>query len=129
MKDVESTSLKCQSLLLIAGVRVLLTCNDETQGIFLKCQLDEVRDPAGVMAVMKAVKFRVEFHELDPQQEAELGYRVSVVMTLEKGAVSTFRLVHQRLQREWDFDNEHSQRQSAPYPKSYQRSPAMVRSY
>ena len=129
VKDVESTSLKCQSLLLIAGVRVLLTCNDETQGIFLKCQLDEVRDPAGVMAVMKAVKFRVEFHELDPQQEAELGYRVSVVMTLEKGAVSTFRLVHQRLQREWDFDNEHSQRQSAPYPKSYQRSPAMVRSY
>ena len=89
---------------------------------FLKCKLDEVRDPAGVMSVAKAAKFRVEFHALNTNdaEEGRACYQVVMEMILEKGAMSTFKLVHQRLKKEWDFVEDV---QPSPYASGI-RSPA-----
>jgi hypothetical protein len=66
----------------------------------LKCRVDEVQDPTGTMAVTNAVKFRVEMHDVDEVKEAE-GYAVGMVFVLEKGAGSTFRMVSEKVSREW----------------------------
>lgn len=69
----------------------------------LKCRLEEVRDPVGIMATVKAVKFRVEL-KIPPTVQAIAGYTVALNIVMEKGALSSFKMVYGRLRREWDFD-------------------------
>ena len=99
--DPHTSREECQRILHGLGVRVVLIHADGL-GI-LKCRLDEVADPVGVMGVTKAVRFRVEVHTASDAQEAA-GYQTMLQLIQEKGAASSFRLVFGRLRREWDLD-------------------------
>lgn len=118
-KDLDTTCEECRRLLANAGVNFVLMDNEDPRVTYLRCHLDEVRDPAGVMATVKAVKFRVELRRLDmhwhPSDES--AFTVSVDMLLEKGSLASFRLVHQRLKRDWDLDIIHEERSGLIYSK------------
>jgi hypothetical protein len=60
-------------------------------------------DPAGVMAIAKAVRFRVELHAVTYAHSVS-GYVTSLTLVQEKGALSSFKLVYNRLRREWGLD-------------------------
>ncbi|KAI0322810.1 kinase-like domain-containing protein [Amylostereum chailletii] len=99
--DEQATREECQRLLVDMGVRVLLT-NAENGGV-LKCKMEDVVDPAGVMGILKAVRFRVEVHKA-AQAQAVAGYTTTLHLIQEKGTISTFKLVYNRLRREWELD-------------------------
>jgi len=100
------------------GVSVLL---EDVQGWgVLKCKVDDVLDVSGVVT-QKQVRFRVEFQPyrapapVSPALESPTGRAFSLApppqlcactLTLvqEKGALSTFRAVYQRLKCEWRLD-------------------------
>lgn len=103
MLDEAASRSACRRLLSNAGINVTTMHADDSRATFLQCKLEEVRDPAGVMSVAKAVKFRIEFHPLNTREAAEPHYQVMIEMILEKGALSSFRLIYQRLRKEWDF--------------------------
>jgi hypothetical protein len=68
-----------------------------------------VRDPAGVMCVMKATKFRVELHGLRAEvvgkgKVKEESYEVKLVFIHEKGSSESFKVVYSRVRREWELD-------------------------
>ncbi|KAG8884936.1 clathrin associated protein complex large subunit [Tulasnella sp. 331] len=114
--DSRITRDECKSLLRTIGVAVVVQNSESAGGGVLKCKLDEVRDPAGVMAVVKAVRFRVEFHQTSSSHMAA-GYITSLTLVQEKGALSSFKLLFNRLRREWELDvpgglHSHSQRSS-----------------
>ena len=57
------------------------------------------------MPVAKAVGFRVELHAVvGSTAHAVAGYVTSMTMVQEKGALSSFKMVYNRLRREWDLD-------------------------
>jgi serine/threonine-protein kinase HSL1, negative regulator of Swe1 kinase len=122
MLDESASRTAARRLLTNAGVNVVVTHSEEMRRTFLHCTLDEVRDPAGVMAVAKAVRFRVEFHVMDTRSAptGALYYKIDMEMILEKGAMSSFKLVHQRLKKEWEFVEDV---QPSPYTSRI-RSPA-----
>jgi len=93
------------------GIRVTLT-HAEGLGI-LRCKLDEVKDPAGVIALAKAVRFRVEVHRPSISQ-SEAGYEVALHLVQEKGASSSFQAVYARLRRNWDLDAPRTQLPFSP---------------
>ncbi|KAI0051029.1 Pkinase-domain-containing protein [Auriscalpium vulgare] len=99
--DAHASREECRRILSSIGVRVILTQAEET-GI-LKCKVDEMVDPVGVMGVAKAVRFRVEVHRPTPPQTLA-GYSTTLQLVQEKGALSSFKLVYNRLRREWDLD-------------------------
>ncbi|KAI0295388.1 kinase-like domain-containing protein [Multifurca ochricompacta] len=99
--DPHTSREECKRILYGLGVRAVLIHADD-MGI-LKCRLDETSGPAGVMGVVKAVRFRVEVHSANEAQE-DAGYQTVLQMVHEKGAVASFRLVYTRLRREWDLD-------------------------
>ena len=99
--DPHTTREECKRILHGLGVRAVLT-HAEDLGT-LKCRLDEIADPAGVMGVTRAVRFRVEVHPASEAQEAA-GYQTVLQMVQEKGAASSFRLMYGWLKREWDLD-------------------------
>ncbi|KAG9041278.1 hypothetical protein FS837_012477 [Tulasnella sp. UAMH 9824] len=101
--DPRITRDECRKLLKSFGVGVVLQNSEGPTGGILKCKLDEVRDPAGVMAVVKAVRFRVEFHHTS-SSHAIAGYITSFTLVQEKGALSSFKLIFNRLRREWELD-------------------------
>ena len=100
-QDVAETRRECRQILESMGVSVMLT-QTEGMGIF-KCRLDEMKDPAGVMATVKPVKFRIELR-IPTTVQAVSGYTVLLDMVMEKGAHSSFKLVYGRLRREWVLD-------------------------
>lgn len=55
------------------------------------------------MGVTKAVRFRVEMHGVG-HAHSVAGYASSVAMVQEKGALSTFKLLYNRLRRDWELD-------------------------
>lgn len=55
------------------------------------------------MAVVKAVRFRVEFHHTSASHTIA-GYVTSLSLIQEKGALSSFKLIFNRLRREWELD-------------------------
>ncbi|KAH9975652.1 kinase-like domain-containing protein [Russula compacta] len=99
--DPHTSREECKRILHGLGVHAVLIHADGP-GI-LKCRLDEVADPAGVMGVIKAIRFRVEVHVANEAQEAT-GYQAVLQLVQEKGAASSFRLIYGRLRREWDLD-------------------------
>jgi serine/threonine-protein kinase HSL1 (negative regulator of Swe1 kinase) len=99
--DPHTSREECKRILHGLGVRTVLIHADGP-GI-LKCRLDEIADPAGVMGVTKAVRFRVEVYAASEAQETA-GYQTVLQLVQEKGAASSFRLMYSRLKREWDLD-------------------------
>ncbi|KAJ7155501.1 kinase-like domain-containing protein [Mycena crocata] len=100
MRDVYTTRNECRRLLMGMEVRVVL---EDSEGLgVLKCRLDEVRDPSGLMTVLKAAKFRVEVQRFLNDANSQ---SVSVLLVHEKGSVDSFKEVYKRLHREWDLDN------------------------
>ena len=55
------------------------------------------------MAVTRAVRFRVEMHGVG-HAHTVAGFTTSVTMIQEKGALSTFKLLYNRLRRDWELD-------------------------
>jgi serine/threonine-protein kinase HSL1 (negative regulator of Swe1 kinase) len=114
--DFTTSRDECRRLLMGLGVRVTV----ENTG-YLRCRLDEFRgmyqrrstvgftdrasllDPSGVMAVTNAVRFRVEMHAVG-HAHTVAGFTTSVIMIQEKGALSTFKLLYNRLRRDWELD-------------------------
>ncbi|CAK5267567.1 unnamed protein product, partial [Mycena citricolor] len=92
------TKNECRRVLMGMDVRVVL--EDADGGSVLRCRFDEFRDPAGVMTVVKAVKFRVEVQRCPGSSEG-----VSLVLVHEKGSVDTFKEIFKRLRREWVLDD------------------------
>ena len=72
-------------------------------------------DPSGVMAITKAVRFRVEIHGVG-HAHTVAGFTTSVTMIQEKGALSTFKLLYNRLRRDWELD--------APLPPILLKTPS-----
>ncbi|KZP01684.1 Pkinase-domain-containing protein [Calocera viscosa TUFC12733] len=103
---------ECRKMLQNLGVTVLLQ-NADGPGV-LKCRLDEIRDPAGVMAVTKAVRFRVEFHLTTSVQNAA-GYTTVMTLIQEKGALSTLKVIYARFRQEWEATLD------SPRPSEYLR--------
>ncbi|TFY81631.1 hypothetical protein EWM64_g2381 [Hericium alpestre] len=99
--DAHASREECWRLLNNVGVRVVLT-HAESLGV-LKCKMDEMADPAGVMGVVKAVRFRVEIRDATSAHSAA-GYQTELQLIQEKGALSSFKLVYNRLKRDWDLD-------------------------
>lgn len=106
--DVHATRNECRRLLMGMNVKVVLE-GAEGLGV-LKCRLDEVKDPSGVMGVLKAAKFRVEVHHYPSDdmkgkgRASEEGYEVSLLLVYEKGATESFKEVYRRLKRDWEMD-------------------------
>jgi serine/threonine-protein kinase HSL1, negative regulator of Swe1 kinase len=99
--DMHTSREECMRILHGLGVRAVLIHADGP-GI-LKCRLDEITDPAGVMGVTKSVRFRIEVHVASEAQETA-GYQTVLQLVQEKGAASSFRLMYGRLRLEWDLD-------------------------
>ncbi|KAF8582778.1 Pkinase-domain-containing protein [Ramaria rubella] len=107
--DAYTTRGECARLLRELGVSVLLADSDEHS--ILKCMLEEIRDSVGIV-VTKAVRFRVELHSATNAHSIS-GYVTSLTMVQEKGALSSFKLVYNRLRRGWDMDTPPSTRTSS----------------
>lgn len=101
-QDAAFTRQECREILEGMGLHVVLT-QAEGMGV-LKCRLEQSRDPAGLMPPVKAVKFRVEVYRPTTLQ-AIAGYKSTLNLVLEKGAASSFKMVFNRLRREWELDS------------------------
>ncbi|KAG6857459.1 hypothetical protein H0H87_003526 [Tephrocybe sp. NHM501043] len=101
--DRYTTRNECRRLLMAMNIRVVL---EDPQGPgILKCRLDEVKEPSGVMNVFKAVKFKVDFHEPQLYCEGdEEVLKMSLVVGYEKGSIETFKEICRRLGYEWVLD-------------------------
>ncbi|KAJ3772219.1 Pkinase-domain-containing protein [Lentinula raphanica] len=92
--SVHVTRNECRRLLMAMDVRVIL---EDVEGLgVLKCKLDEIRDPNGIMSAMKPVKFKVDVRQMDKEP--------FLILIHEKGSAETFREVCKRLRREWTLD-------------------------
>ncbi|KAH7106012.1 kinase-like domain-containing protein [Auriculariales sp. MPI-PUGE-AT-0066] len=101
MYDMAVTRQECVRMLTHIDVNVL-----ELQGSVLKCRMDDIRDPTGLLVVAKTVRFRVELHAVGPHAaHGTASYATMVTMVQEKGALSSFKYVHSRLRREWELDH------------------------
>ncbi|GLB41799.1 putative pkinase-domain-containing protein [Lyophyllum shimeji] len=115
--DVQTTRNECRRLLMAMDIRVVLE-DPENLGL-LKCRLEEVREPTGLINTMKAVKFRVELQKPRLlEQEDEAALMMSLTVFYEKGSTQTFREVCRRLQEGWTLD-ETSTRRSGPGPGQF----------
>jgi hypothetical protein len=73
----------------------------------LRHQLDELRDPAGAMGVVKLVRFRVEIRKASDAQGLTAGgdgHGLALVIVQEKGTASGFKAVFAKLKRDWGLD-------------------------
>ena len=66
MHDPDTSREGCKHILRGLGVSAVLIHADVPGA--LKCRLDEITDPAGVMGVTKTVRFRVEVHAVSEEQ-------------------------------------------------------------
>ena len=99
--DIKTTRNECRRLLMGMNVRVIL---EGLEGLsVLRCRLEEVKDPSEVMGVLKAVKFRVELHQLLGHRDDDISM-VSLTLIHEKGSIETFQEIYKRLERVWSLD-------------------------
>ncbi|KAI0766949.1 Pkinase-domain-containing protein [Trametes elegans] len=104
--DAAETHCACRRLLERMGVAVAAGGYAAgSDALVLRCVLPDSRerDEAGVMAVVRGVRFRVEIRR--QAGAAEEGCQVVVQLVLEKGATSSLRLIYARLRREWELDS------------------------
>lgn len=105
------TREECRRLLEELGVYVIVE-NTEGAGT-LKCRVEEIRDPSGNHATVKALKFRVEFTTqtfgTPLSQSPALNsfnskqFNSFVTLVMEKGAHSTFKIVQAHLRNLWEY--------------------------
>ena len=103
--DAFTTQRECRRLLEKMGVRVSVPHSADLG--LLKCRLEEIRDPAGAMGVVKPVRFRVEIRKAgDTQGPSVSGDSHGLVLAFiqEKGAASSFKAIFTRLKRDWELD-------------------------
>jgi serine/threonine-protein kinase HSL1, negative regulator of Swe1 kinase len=103
--DAFTTQKECRRLLERMGVRVSVPHSADLG--LLKCRLDELRDPAGVMGVVKPVRFRVEIRKTNDPQGLPVdvdGHSLVLSFVQEKGAASSFKAIFARLKRDWELD-------------------------
>ena len=103
--DAFTTQKECRRLLEKMGVRVSIPHSADLG--LLKCRLDELRDPAGAMGVVKPVRFRVEIRKASDTQGLTFGvdgHGLVLGFVQEKGAASSFKAVFARLKRDWELD-------------------------
>ncbi|KAK8845465.1 hypothetical protein IAR55_006178 [Kwoniella newhampshirensis] len=94
--NISNTRDRVRRILLDVGVRVAIVEIDGMRG--LKCRLDEVRDPnGGSVAVVKGVRFKVEFSRASPSSGQASNTLVS--LTQEKGAQSSFKTIFGQLKQ------------------------------
>jgi serine/threonine-protein kinase HSL1, negative regulator of Swe1 kinase len=99
--DIQTTRNECRRLLMGISVRVM---SEDSEGLsVLRCRLEEVKDPSGVMSVLKAVKFRVELQQLFGHRDGGIDM-VSLALIHEKGSIDTFKEIYKRLERDWSLD-------------------------
>ena len=103
--DPFTTQQECRRLLEKMGVRISIPHSADLG--LLKCRLEEIRDPAGVMGVVKPVRFRVEIRRASDTQGLAIGvdgHGLVLALVQEKGAASSFKAVFARLKRDWALD-------------------------
>ena len=103
--DAFTTQKECRRLLEKMGVRVSIPHSADLG--LLKCRLDELKDPAGVMGVVKPVRFRIEIRKASDTQGPTTGadgHGLVLAFVQEKGAASSFKAVFARLKRDWELD-------------------------
>ena len=72
-----------------------------TISCFLLADIDTL---VGSLSASRGVRFRVECRPTTNASHLSAGYAVSLVLTQEKGALSTFKLLYNSLRRDWDLD-------------------------
>lgn len=105
MDSLPATQETCKQLLTNFGVQFKIMNTVGTQSVTLQCQLDDVRDPAGLMEVTKAVRFRIDMRNSSPGPNETNQQQCLLELVYEKGSLSTFRLICQRLRRDWVLDS------------------------
>ena len=85
------------------GMDIQVVLEDSEGSGILRCRLEEVKDPSGVMGVLKAVKFRVELQAPSPQR-GEGAPTAVLTLIHEKGSIETFKEIYKRLTRDWKLD-------------------------
>ena len=103
--DAFTTQKECRRLLEKMGVRISIPHSADLG--LLKCRLDELRDPAGAMGVVKPVRFRVEIRKASEPQGLSVGddgHCLALAFVQEKGAASSFKAIFARLKRDWELD-------------------------
>jgi serine/threonine-protein kinase HSL1, negative regulator of Swe1 kinase len=103
ISDAADTRHACVELLQRMGVSVQSQSPDGS--LALRCELPEMRDPAGQMGVLRAVRFRVELRAPSAQQAATGGFVTIARLVQEKGSLASFKMVFNRLRREWELDS------------------------
>ncbi|EIW79280.1 Pkinase-domain-containing protein [Coniophora puteana RWD-64-598 SS2] len=101
--DIQVTRNECRRLLVSLGAHVAVTRPDDNN--VLKCRFDELKDPARVMSVLKAVRFRVELHD-PPAGQLPPDCQVLLHFIQEKGASTSFQSLFNSLRRIWDMDGK-----------------------
>lgn len=103
--DAFTTQKECRRLLEKMGVQVSVPHSADLG--LLKCRLDELRDPAGAMGVVKPVRFRVEIRKTSDTQGLPVGvdgHSLVLSFVQEKGAASSFKAIFARLKRDWELN-------------------------
>lgn len=92
---------ECHRMLVNLGVRVVLTC-EESAGV-LKCRMDATKNLSGLLPALMSVRFRVEVQRATSVQIAA-GYQVVLHLIQERGSLSSFQSIYNRLRRNWELD-------------------------
>ncbi|KAG6866562.1 hypothetical protein C0991_002047 [Blastosporella zonata] len=101
--DCQTTRNECRRRLMAMNIRVVLE-DPEGPGV-LRCRLEEVKEPSGVMNIFKAVKFKVDFHGPQVYSDGSEGViMMSLTVAHEKGSAETFKEICRRLEHEWDLN-------------------------
>lgn len=90
----------------------------EDSSIVMKCEMDKMEDPSGILGIMKPTKFRVELTRSGERTRVRLVEpgemvgdvdgeveRVVVALIHEKGSGESFREIVRRLKGEWTLED------------------------
>lgn len=72
----------------------------------LKCRVEEGRSITGVIISAKAVRFRVEVHNVSSSPQADPRTAAIVQLVHEKGSSSTFQVIYTSLRSTWELGRE-----------------------
>ena len=113
--DAYTSQEECRRLLIGLGIRVdTVTTAGRTRIDTLRCRLGEIKDLSGKIAVMKAMRFKVEMHNPSILQQ-QAGFEASLHLIHEKGSAETFQTVFKRLQESWELDGPSDTRSAEEY--------------
>ncbi|KAF8521245.1 Pkinase-domain-containing protein [Hysterangium stoloniferum] len=113
---LDCSTTRDETTKLLTEFGVLVTLEDTLDWGVLKCRLEEKFDAGGSL-IQKQVRFRVEFQSrrvsllvspaidgpCPPTPQPGLKLASSITLIQERGALSTFRNICQRLRTEWKF--------------------------